>query len=145
AADKNPGTLIASSLGIGYNDRLYAWEPRREWSFGASIGAAETVLDTGRLLSQGTAAGGGGAVLPLADGHQLALDLGGAITFGDLKIARQMLSAGGAGGLRGYDVESMLGLWRAVARVEWRHLYSHELNFNLLHSLYLRGIAGAVF
>jgi hemolysin activation/secretion protein len=96
-------------------------------------------------LSQGTAAAGAEAIVPLADGHQLAIDLGGAITFGDLKIARQMLSAGGAGGLRGYDVESLLGRWRGVARAEWRHLFSHELNFNLLHTLYLRGIAGAVF
>ena len=56
-----------------------------------------------------------------------------------------MLSAGGGGGLRGYDVESLLGRWRALGRVEYRHVFTHELDFNLLHSLYLRGIGGAVF
>ena len=56
-----------------------------------------------------------------------------------------MLSAGGGGGLRGYDVESLLGRWRAIGRVEWRHLFTHELNFNVLHSIYLRGLAGALF
>jgi hypothetical protein len=144
-AGTKPGTLVSASLGWGYNNRLFAWEPRRELSLGASIGAAETILDDGTLLSQATAAAGWESIIPLADAHGLALSLGGAITFGDLKIARQMLSAGGGGGLRGYDVESLLGRWRAIARVEWRHLFTHELNFNVLHSLYLRGLAGAVF
>jgi hypothetical protein len=140
-----PGTLISASLGIGYDDRLFVWEPRRALSLGASIGAAETILDDGTLLSQGTASAGWESIVPLADGHGLALSLGGAITFGDLKIARQMLAAGGGGGLRGYDVESLLGRWRAIGRAEYRHVFTHELSFNLLHSLYIRGIGGAVF
>ena len=56
-----------------------------------------------------------------------------------------MLSAGGDGGLRGYDVASLLGRWRAIGRVEWRHVFTHELDINFLHSLYLRGIGGALF
>ncbi|MDB4965290.1 MAG: hypothetical protein JWN44_979 [Myxococcales bacterium] len=144
-AGQKPGTLVSAGVGYGYNDRLFAWEPRKELSFGVSVGAAETILDDGTILSQATAAAGWESIVPLSDGHGLAMSLGGAITFGDLKIARQMLSAGGGGGLRGYDVESLLGRWRAIARVEWRHLFTHELNFNLLHSLYLRGLSGALF
>ena len=144
-AGPKPGTQLSASVGWGYDDRLFSWEPWRVLSLGASVGAAETVLDDGTLLSQGTASAGWESIVPLADGHGLAMSLGAAITFGDLKIARQMLSAGGGGGLRGYDVESLLGRWRATSRVEYRHLFVHDLNFNLLHSLYIRGIGGGLF
>lgn len=144
-AGPKPGTLISASMGVGYDNRLFVWDPRRALSLGGSLGVAETVLDDGTLLSQGTASAGWESIVPLSDAHGLAMSLGGAITFGDLKIARQMLSAGGGGGLRGYDVTSMLGRWRAIGRVEWRHLFTKQIDFNILHSLYVRGIAGGLF
>ena len=144
-AGANPGTLMTASASWGYDDRLFVWEPLRALSLGAAIAADETVLDTGQLLSQGVASAGWESIVPLADGQGLAMSLGAAITFGDLKIPRQMLSAGGGGGLRGYDVETLLGRWRALGRVEWRHVFTHELDINLLHSLYVRGIGGALF
>jgi hypothetical protein len=144
-AGSSSGTLVSASFGWGYDDRLFSWEPFKVLSLGASAGATETILDNGQVLSQGTVAAGWESIVPIADGHGLAMSLGSAITFGDLKIARQMLSAGGAGGLRGYDVENLLGRWRAITRLEYRHVFTHELNLNLLHSLYLRGIAGGLF
>jgi hypothetical protein len=144
-AGANPGTLLTASASWGYDDRLFVWEPLRALSLGAAVAVDETVLDNGTLLSQGVASAGWESILPLADGQGLALSFGAAITFGDLKIARQMLSGGGAGGVRGYDVATLLGRWRALGRVEWRHTFTHELNFNLLHSLYVRGIGGGLF
>ncbi|HWE28209.1 MAG TPA: hypothetical protein VHB97_09415, partial [Polyangia bacterium] len=144
-AGANPGTLLTASASWGYDDRLFVWEPAKALSLGAAIAVDETVLDNGSALSQGVASAGWESIWPLADGHGLAVSVGGAITFGDLKIARQMLSGGGEGGVRGYDVATLLGLWRVLGRVEWRHVYTHELNVNLLHSIYVRGIGGAVF
>jgi hypothetical protein len=144
-AGANPGTLLTASASWGYDDRLFAWEPLKALSLGAAIAVDETVLDNSTVLSQGVASAGWESIFPIADGHGVAMSLGAAITFGDLKIARQMLSAGGGGGLRGYDVESLLGRWRALSRVEYRHIFVHDLDFNFLHSLYLRGIGGAVF
>ncbi len=144
-AGANPGTLLTASASWGYDDRLFVWEPLKALSLGAALAADETVLDNGSVLSQGVGSLGWESIIPLADGQGLAMSFGAAITFGDLKIARQMLSAGGGGGLRGYDVESLLGRWRALGRVEWRHVFTHELDFNLLHSLYLRGIGGGLF
>ncbi|HEX9102208.1 MAG TPA: hypothetical protein VF997_08400, partial [Polyangia bacterium] len=144
-AGANPGTLLTASASWGYDDRLFVWEPNRALSLGAAIAVDETVLDNGTLLSQGVASAGWESIVPLGDGQGVALSFGGAVTFGDLKIARQMLSAGGAGGVRGYDVATLLGRWRALGRVEWRHVFTHELNINLLHSLYLRGIGGGLF
>ena len=144
-AGGNPGTQLTASVGWGYDDRLFVWEPMKALSLGVGLSADETVLDNGTVLSQGVASAGWESIVPLADGHGLAMSLGGAATFGDLRIARQMLSAGGGGGLRGYDVESLLGRWRAITRLEYRHVFTHALDINIMHSLYLRGIAGAVF
>ncbi|HXU72167.1 MAG TPA: hypothetical protein VN947_22715 [Polyangia bacterium] len=144
-AGTNPGTLLTASASWGYDDRLFVWEPMKALSLGAGLAADETILDNGQVLSQGVASLGWESIVPLADGHGLAMSVGGALTFGDLKIARQMLSAGGDGGLRGYDVASLLGRWRAIGRVEWRHIFTHELDINFLHSLYVRGIGGALF
>ncbi|HEX6834989.1 MAG TPA: hypothetical protein VF334_00375 [Polyangia bacterium] len=144
-AGANPGTLLTASASWGYDDRLFVWEPQKALSLGAAVAVDETVLDNGTLLSQGVASAGWESIWPVTDGQGIAISVGGAITFGDLKIARQMLSAGGAGGVRGYDVATLLGRWRALGRVEWRHVFTHELNFNLLHSLYVRGIGGGLF
>jgi hypothetical protein len=141
----NPGTQLSASLSWGYDDRLFVWEPLRALSLGASAGVTETVLDDRTVLSQGTVSAGWESIVPVADGHGFAFSLSSAITFGDLSIARQMLSAGGAGGLRGYDLQALLGRWRVNGRVEYRQVYVHDLNINLLHVLYVRGIGGGLF
>ncbi|HEY2745596.1 MAG TPA: hypothetical protein VGL86_13265 [Polyangia bacterium] len=144
-AGENPGTLLTASASWGYDDRLFVWEPMKALSLGAGLAVDETVLDSGQVLSQGVASLGWESILALADGHGLAMTVDGAATAGDLKIARQMLSVGGASALRGYDVASLLGRWYAFGRVEWRHMYTHELDVNFLHSLYVRGIGGGLF
>jgi hypothetical protein len=142
---EHPGTTIGLGVGWGYSDRLFAWEPRKELAFDASAAFVLTVLDDAQVLWQGTVSGSAQYLLPLADGHGLAMVLSGALTAGDLSIARQMLSAGGAGGLRGYAPDELLGRARLVTRVEYRHVFVHDLDVNILHSLYLRGIGGAFF
>src|SRR6185312_12950626 len=96
-AGSNPGTLLVASASWGYDNRLFVWEPRKALSLGAGVAADETILDNGTVLSQGIVSAGWESIVPLADGHGLAMSLGSAITFGDLRIARQMLSAGGGG------------------------------------------------
>jgi hypothetical protein len=145
-----PGTSLSASMGFGYDDRLFVWEPRRALSIGASIGTVETVLDPtkdspAKVLSQGTASAGWESIVPVADSHQLAFLISAAATFGDLRIPRQALSAGGGSGLRGYDVASLLGRWYTFGRAEWRHVFVHDLEVNLAHSFYLRGIGGGLF
>ena len=144
-AKSNPGTSVSASMAWNYDDRLFIWEPARALSLGASVGVVETVLDDGVVLSQATVAAGWESIVPIADGHGLAFTINGAATFGDLKIARQMLSAGGGTALRGYDVAGELGRWNVFGRAEWRHNYTHALNWNLMHSIYVRGIGGGLF
>ncbi len=144
-AEAVPGTQISTSVGVSYDDRKYDWEPRKSFSIGAGLGGVLTVLDSGRLLGQGTFSLGWDQLVPLADGHGLAMAASGAITFGDLKIARQMLGLGGAGGLRGYEIDELLGRARLFARLEYRHVFVRDLSLNLFRVLYVRGVAGAVF
>jgi hypothetical protein len=144
-AGEHPGTQIGVGAGLGYDDRLFVWEPWKAFSVGGSLGFVLTVLDNAQVLWQGTASASIEYIAPLADGHGLAMDLSGAITAGNLSIARQMLGAGGSGGLRGYEVDELLGRGRVIARVEYRHTFVHDLDINILHSLYIRGIGGGLF
>ncbi len=141
----HPGTQIGLGVGLGYDDRLFVWEPTKALSLSVSAGLVLTVLDNAQLLTQGTVSAGWESIVPLADGQGLALTASGAITAGDLSIARQMLAAGGDAGLRGYAIDELLGRGRVIARAEYRHVFVHDLNFNILHSLYLRGVGGGLF
>src|SRR5262249_4988237 len=57
-AGEHPGTTIGASVGWGYDDRLFVWEPRKALSLDASLGAVLTVLDNADVLWQVTAAAG---------------------------------------------------------------------------------------
>lgn len=139
------GTQVATSVGVGFDNRKYDWEPQKAIGLSTSLGQSVTILDSGRVLAQGTFSAGWDQLVPLADGHGLAMALSGAITFGDLRIARQMLGLGGAGGLRGYEIDELLGRARLFTRLEYRHVFVRDLSLNLLRVLYVRGVAGAVF
>src|SRR5262249_27598406 len=78
-------------------------------------------------------------------GHRLALLLGGGLAFGELTAAPQMLSAGGPYGLRGFGLADLLGPANVLGRLEYRHVFTHSLNVDLLSAYYLRGIDGALF
>jgi hypothetical protein len=140
-----PGTAIGVGASVGYSDQLYPWEPRRYLSGGLSGSSVVTVLDSGAVLAQGTLSIGGETLVPLADGQGLLFSLSGAITFGDLRIARQLLAAGGPGGLRGYALDALLGRMRVLSRVEYRHTFVRSLSWNLLSVLFIRGIGGGLF
>ena len=145
-AKSNPGTSLSASMAWNYDDRLFIWEPARALSLGASVGVVETVLDNGVVLSQATVAAGWESIVP----HRRrawagAFTVNGAATFGDLKIARQMLSAGGGNGAARLRRRGELGRWNVFGRAEWRHNYTHALDWNLMHSIYVRGIGGGLF
>jgi len=139
------GTAVGAGVSIGYDDRLFAWEPWRALSLGAGLSGTLTLLDNGTVLSQTTASAGYSQIVKLADGHGFAVSFGGAATFGDLRIQRQLLQVGGAGGLRGYDPAALPTRLRLLARMEYRHVFVHSLDWSLAHAIYVRGIGGAFF
>jgi hypothetical protein len=140
-----PGTRISVGAAVGYDDRLFAWEPSRATSAGLGATYTMTVQDTGRVLQQVTLSGSVERIQPLGADHQLAFLLGGAVTFGDLGVPSQMLSAGAPTWLRGYEPDELLGRLRGVARVEYRHVFIHDLDWNFFHLAFLRGVGGGLF
>jgi hypothetical protein len=139
------GTAVGAGVSIGYDDRLFAWDPWRALSLGASLSGTLTILDNSTVLSQVSASAGYSQIVKLTDGHGFAVSLGAAGTFGDLRIQRQLLQMGGSGGLRGYDVATLPTRMRVIARMEYRHTFVRSLDWNLAHTIYMRGIGGAFF
>ena len=140
-----PGTRLSLGVGLGYDDRLYAWDPWRYLS--ASIGASVslTVLDTRAVHEQVTLSAVASRLFPIVPGHGVALALEAFATFGDLRVPSQALYAGGANGLRGYQADELPGRMLFIGKVEYRHNFVHDLNLDFLHAVYLRGISGAAF
>lgn len=140
-----PGTQLVLGASLASDDRLFVWEPWRATFYGASASYALTVLDDRRVLQQGTVAASFGQIVPIAIGHGVAFELFGAATFGNLVVPSQFLASGAPNYLRGYEPDELLGRLRLFGRAEYRHVFLHDLNFNFLHLIYLRGVAGAVF
>src|SRR5262249_13930936 len=67
------------------------------------------------------------------------------IAFGDITAPEQLISSGGPNGLRGFSLGDLLGRASLIGRVEYRHVFNHALNLNMLSTYYLRGISGALF
>ena len=140
-----PGTQLLAGLGVGYDDRIFAWEPWRSTSLNASLSYALTIRDNGATLSQVTTSVHLGRILPIDVGHGIALEIDAAITGGDLRVPTQMFSAGSPSWLRAYAPDELLGRARLFTRAEYRHVFVHDLNLNFLQLVFLRGIAGAFF
>ena len=145
-AGANPGTLLTASVSWGYDDRLFVWEPMRALSLGAALAVDETVLDNGAVLSQGVASARLGVDPRARRRPRAGHDRRRRRHLRRPQDSRARCSRSAApAALRGYDVASLLGRWYVFGRAEWRHIYTHELDVNLLHSLYVRGIGGGLF
>ncbi len=140
-----PGAALTTSASLAWDDRLYLWEPIRAHSLSLSASYTLTVLDNGMTASRGDAAASWQWLTRLHDGHGLALQLSSGIVFGDIAAAQQLISSGGPTGLRGFSQGELLGLGSLLGRVEYRHVFVHSLNLNLMSTYYLRGLSGALF
>ena len=140
-----PGEAFTFSVNLGWDDRLYIWEPLRARTLNLGLSYTMTILDNAAVFSRGNATASWESIVPLADGHGLALLLSGGITFGNVATAQQLVSAGGPSALRGFAQSDLLGRASLIGRVEYRHVFTHALNLNALSTYYLRGISGSLF
>ena len=140
-----PGEAFTFSANLGWDDRLYVWEPLRARTLNLGLSYTLTILDNAAVFSRGNATASWESIVPLADGHGLALLFGGSVTFGNIATAQQLVSAGGPLALRGFAQSELLGRASLIGRAEYRHLFTHALNVNVLSSFYLRGLSGALF
>jgi hypothetical protein len=84
---------------------------------------------------------------PLAHQHVLASRLEAAvmIPIRSQPEYRSLLRAGGVDGLGGYGGNEIFGRALMLAQLEYRHLYVRNLDVNILHLLWLRGLGGSLF
>ncbi len=144
-ADSVPGEAFTFNLNLAWDDRLYIWEPTRARTLNLGLSYTITILDNAAVFHRGNATASWKSILPLADGHSLALLLGGGVTFGNVATAQQLVSSGGPAALRGFAQSDLLGRANLLGRAEYRHVYTHALNVNIMSTFYLRGISGALF
>jgi len=78
-------------------------------------------------------------------GHTLAGELGLAAAFGDIQSRTQLLTPGGADGVRGLAPGALFARAAATVRAEYRHTFVHDLDWNFGHYTFVRGIGGVAF
>ena len=144
-ADNVPGQAITASAILAYDDRLYEWEPVHARTLNVIASYTLTALDSGAVQNRGNVIANWQSILPIRPGHLLSLQVAGGVAFGDIRTAQQLVTAGGPSALRGYSQSDLLGRMDLYGRAEYRHLFTHSLNFNIQSSYYLRGISGSLF
>jgi hypothetical protein len=139
------GTALSLVERVGWDDRDYLFEPWRDNA--ASVGGAlsATHFDHGGTAATWWLGGSASAVRTPIDGTTLGALVGTDVVGGDVQSNAQRLAVGGPSGLRGYGSNALLGRAAARGSVELRQTIVHDLNVNLLHFSYLRGIGAALF
>jgi hypothetical protein len=147
-----PGSRLVLSFGVGQDDRILGFEPRRArtWVLGARYAITRFDDDGsspagGDLLQTQGVSGEYTLITTPRTGHTVAMNVEGAVTFGDLEAKAQLLGAGGVGGLRGYGLDEIFGRLRVTAHVEYRLDLVRDLDWNLGHLAWLRTIGLAAF
>lgn len=143
------GTAATAGVYIGHDDRFYLFNPREGWSFrlnvSYSLGIDDPVHGRERSLRHAVnvATRAFGLWTP-AGGHTLALYGGAGGTFGDA-YRGQLGSLSSRAVLRGFDVDETFGRVRLYLCAEYRHVFTHALNWNVLHAASVFGIQGVLF
>lgn len=141
AEPARPGTQLQSSVGLGYDDRVWHIDPQRGRSARLSIRPALTLLDEDSTLATYSAVGEATQLVRAAAGHVLAFELSFASAFGDVRVAPQLVGVG----LVGYEADELLGRGAAALRFEYRHTFVQGLDWNIAQIHRGRGLGGAIF
>lgn len=148
--DDRAATRLTLSAGLSQSDRFFVFEPRvaRDLVVGGSISLtrrdAAGVVEADYLVS-GTVGANYARLITPRGGHTLGVELDAALAFGDIAARSQLASAGGASGLRGFAPGALFARTQLITRLEYRHVFVHDLTWNLGHYEVVRGIGGAFF
>ncbi len=145
--DASQATLTAS---LGGDTEVYRFEPlaKADARLAASFsltrrdeapGAAADLLPSGDLSASTSR-----TATPRL-GHTLAGELAVAAAFGDIQSRAQLLTPGGADGVRGLAPGGLFARAAATVRAEYRHAFVHDLDWNFGHYTFVRGIGGVAF
>ncbi len=138
------GTRVSLAAAVGYDDRDYIFDPRHARGVTGEAIWTLTTFDAGGGAQQTlTLLGNATAIATPWDGQTLVANLEGAVVAGDLPSRSELLVAGGE--LRGYGPDELFGRARVTGHVEWRGGVERDLDWNIGHAVYLRGVSAAAF
>ncbi|MBW2261138.1 MAG: hypothetical protein JRG91_04125 [Deltaproteobacteria bacterium] len=143
------GTSFTAGLYLDHDNRHYPFNPTDGWNFG--LGASYSMgLDDDKWSEPGSlrhvfsASTRAFYLWTPTGGHTLAFYGGASGNFGD-PYRGQLESLSSPSVLRGFDVDETFGRALVYACFEYRHLYTHALNINVVHYATLQGIQGVLF
>ncbi|MBN1606041.1 MAG: hypothetical protein JW940_05380, partial [Polyangiaceae bacterium] len=147
---------LSVSVGVGQSDKLFVFEPQRARSLGVGGTLTVTRRDAvpagaggpaqgAEYLLAGVVSAGWTAIATPRAGHTFAVDASAAAAVGDIEARSQLIGVSGAEGLRGYAPSELFARAAALVRGEYRHVFVHDLAWNLGHYNFVRGIGGVAF
>ncbi|HWM86054.1 MAG TPA: hypothetical protein VNO33_09455 [Kofleriaceae bacterium] len=151
---ERPATQLSLTASLGADTQVFLFEPlaRHEARIHASLFATrrDAIADPmdgtpAEFLLSGEVGAWLSRTITPRDGHTLAGEIGAAAAVGDIESRSQLLSAGGAAGVRGFAPGALFGRVLASARGEYRHAFIHDLDWNLGHYSFVRGFGGVAF
>ncbi len=148
--DPRGGLRVSELVAYVHDTRRFSLWPDRGRRIYGLIGASQVLRLDGRgddnryALS---AEAGWVELWPLAHRHVLAsrLEASAMLPIGSEPEFRSLLRAGGIGELGAYSGNEIFGRAIAKAQLEYRHTFYDNLNVNLGHLAWLRGVGGTLF
>jgi hypothetical protein len=143
------GTSFTAGIYLDHDDRHYPYNPTDGWNFGLTASYSLGVdddrwSDPGRLRHVFSASTRAFYLWTPVGGHTFAFYGGASGNFGD-PYRGQLETLSSPSVLRGFDVDETFGRALVYACFEYRHLYTHALNINVVHYATLQGIQGVLF
>jgi hypothetical protein len=127
---------------VNHDDRWFDLNPADGWQALLGVGGSFPLDDTGPWTIRS-----GGRAFYLwspAIGHTLAVFGGFGLTFGE-PVRAQLEALGDRLLLEAFAPDEALGRAKLYAVAEYRHVYSWDLDLNLFHLAWLRGLQGVLF
>ncbi len=134
---------------VGHDDRWFDLNPAGGWYAGLRVAGAFPLHESFDEADDATTwfVGGAGRAFYLwtpAQRHTFAAFGGFGVTYGN-PTRGQLESLGNRYQLPGLEPDEALGLAKLYAGVEYRHVFTWDLDVNLFHLAWLRGIQGVLF
>ncbi|MBI5489907.1 MAG: hypothetical protein HY905_21405 [Deltaproteobacteria bacterium] len=139
----SPTTMEFGAM-VGHDDRWFDLDPADGWYAGLSASGSFPIDPPGAARPWTVRGAGRGYVLwSPAPGHTLAVFGGFGMTFGE-PVASQYEGLGDRMLLAAIDPDEGLGRAKLYVVGEYRHLFSWDLDANLFHLAWLRGLQGVL-
>jgi len=144
-----PVTTMEIGGFVGHDDRWFDLNPASGWYAGLRAAGAfplDRSFDETGAAPPWFVGGAGRAFYLWSPGqyHTLALFGGFGVVYGE-PTRGQLESLGNRYQLPGLEPDEALGLAKLYAGVEYRHVFTWNLDINLFHLAWLRGIQGVLF